>query len=573
MANVHPQIGLVRGEPLNPFAGYASEILDCIGISYTWIGRKEDFGFEGDLILIPNVNLSREMLKFVTSWARSGKPMIAFRPTGELLELFGLRLSESRTFAWPDRYIRWNDGQVLQYHGPCDLLEPERAEAEAQVQWDLHSPPSRHPAVVRLEGDSRRAAFAFDLAQSVVLSRQGRSDQAGDGTNPDPDGDGMFKPNDLFVNHLDPALKDVPQVDILLEKLSEIISWAIHPTPVMRIWHLPEGNTSAAIMSGDSDGCPLDVMYSAFELCESYGAPYTLFLMEDQFESLKPSDVEDLKRRRHNVALHPWLNGRPDPRSFRKYLSRAFSDFRERYGYVPSAVRNHSLIIAGWTDTQEELSDIGVRLDMNWCPVRFFQGGFLAGSARPMRFCRKDGTVLPIFQQPTFTSDDVVLHDKSLFPRMTTSQAVAYTRRLLETLRETSGIYLPGFHPIYIRGASVCTRDWIKETMGMIRDMGMPFLSADEWADFNLERRAITAVRMDLDPQSAPPGTDYAYQLSTEVGARSITLVFPQGYRSIWIEGQRHRLSESRWCGTEVAWHSLSLDPRSKSTIYIGRES
>jgi len=573
LGSVHPQIGLVQGEPLNPFAGYASEILECLGISYTWVSREGDFGFDGDLLLIPNVRLSQEALEFINWWARGGRPMVAFRPAGELLGLFGLGLSERRTFTWPGRYIRWNDGQVLQYHGPCDLLELEGAEAEAWLQWELHGPPSRYPAVVRFEGEGRRAAFAFDLARSAVLFRQGRSDQAGDGTNPDPDGDGMFKPNDLFVNHLDPALKDLPQLDIQIEKLSEILSWAMHPTPLMRIWHLPGGNASAALMSGDSDGCSSDLIRSAFELCESYGAPYTLFLMEDQFGALGPADVKDLRNRGHSVGLHPWLEGRPDPGSFRRYLSQAFLSFKERYGYTPSAVRNHSLIIAGWTDAQEELSDIGVVLDMNWCPVRFFQCGFLTGSARPMRFCGKDGSVLPMFQQPTLTSDDVVLHDKSLLPPMSVSQAIAYTERLLETLRRTGGLYLPGFHPIYIRGTDVCTRDWLKETMAMIRDMGTPFLSADEWARFNLERRSVRSGRTDLEPGSAPPGADYAYRLSTDIGACSITLVFPRDCRSIWIDGRGHRLSEAVWCGTAVAWHSLSLDPGSELTIHIGRET
>jgi hypothetical protein len=178
-----------------------------------------------------------------------------------------------------------------------------------------------------------------------------------------------------------------------------------------------------------------------------------------------------------------------------------------------------------------------------------------------------------MFQQPTLTSDDVILHDKSLLPKMTVPQAIAYTRRLLETLQSTSGIYLPGFHPIYIRGTDVCTRDWVKETLSMIRDMGIPFLNADEWANFNLERRAIKVGRTDFEQQAAPQGADYAYELSTDIGAASsITLVFPHSYRSIWIDGSKDRLSEASWCGNALAWHSLNLDPRSKLMIHIGRE-
>ena len=255
-------IGLVSGLCRNPFSRYVGEILDAEGFTYSWVEDR----FDGDLLIAPSLT---DTPPLVGEWAAAGKNLLALRPPPELLPLFGLRSKPGRPLAWSDRYLRCRDETVLQYHGAADLVQAAGAEVLAWLQFDLDDPPSAHPAIVRLDDGARRAAFTFDLAQSTLLFRQGRADQASDGTNPDPDGDEMFKAADLFVNFLDPRLKASPQADHQLDLFVALIWWLTEKTaPVPRVWRFPSGQPAAALMSGDSDGCAAEGLHLAFDLAQ-----------------------------------------------------------------------------------------------------------------------------------------------------------------------------------------------------------------------------------------------------------------------------------------------------------------
>ncbi len=176
---------------------------------------------------------------------------------GDLLGLFGLD-SEGKPYAWSDRYLRMQDGTVLQYHGPASLLNLAGAEAVASLQPEFDWPKS----LSRGYEVQRRAAgsFAFDLTRSVVLSHQGRSDQASDGPNRNTDGDGAFRMNNLFINHLDPRCKMIPQADVLQDLFVEMIYWATERvSPIPRIWHFPHEQPAVAFMSVTLPGTRSDV--------------------------------------------------------------------------------------------------------------------------------------------------------------------------------------------------------------------------------------------------------------------------------------------------------------------------
>ena len=83
-------------------------------------------------------------------------------------------------------------GQTIQFHGTADLYTLTGATAVAHALLRRDAPPPRNPAVtLRTVGHERRqaAAFTYDLARSVVYTRQGNPAWAGqerDGIVADP---------------------------------------------------------------------------------------------------------------------------------------------------------------------------------------------------------------------------------------------------------------------------------------------------------------------------------------------------------------------------------------------------
>ncbi|HIE52300.1 MAG TPA: hypothetical protein EYP85_11125 [Armatimonadetes bacterium] len=535
-------IGILRGtNPRNPFALYIGEILAIEGLPYQFVTGS----FDGEVLIVPDLALTPAQRDFVWQWAGASKGLLALRPGRELWPLFGLTGREDYVFTWADRYLRLSDGTLLQYHGPADLLRAPEAEVLAWLQCACRGAPSEHPALVRCEDGGRRAAFTFDLARSTVLFHQGRSDQAGDGPNPDPDGDGGFKPNDLFVNYLDPRLKEIPQADVYQTLLVQLLDWLTEKTtPLPRLWRFPQGQPALAFLTGDSDGAPAEELHLAFDLAEQRGLKYTLYLMTRDFPQLPPPEVAALRERGHSVGLHPWADLTPRVAEFRRHLRQEYAGFQERYGYLPATTRHHCCIVAGWTETQETAAELGVRMDLNFYSARGFQWGFLNGSALPVKFCRRDGRLIDCYSQCTLTSDDCMLEDKTLLPVHTVDEAITLTLRLLDDLRTRwQGVYQPCFHPLRLRQAPPPTQVWYEATLDALREREFLSVSGEEWVAFNEARRAVRLTRQ-----------GEGWQLYAPQAIQGLTILFPARVERVAVNGQSQPLQPVKWNGVAAKW-------------------
>lgn len=545
------QIAVLRGpNRRNPFPMYVTEILEIEGFCYQLVDLPAE---QFDLLIVPDIELTTEQRGAVEAFAKSGGNLLALRPPTDLLGLFGLKVPEgSSKFAWADRYLRLRDETVLQFHGPADLLHLAGADALAWLQYDFEDAPSQHPAVVRTEDGGRRAAFTFDLARAVVLFHQGRSDQAGDGPSPDPDGDGMFKPNDLFINYLDGRCKLIPQADVLQDLLIDLIYWLTERTdPIPRLWHFPDAQPAIAFMNGDSDGGSFDDFNLAFDTATSYGSKYTLYLMTQDFEKLSAEAARALQATGHNVCLHPWGGPAPTVEEFRKYLHDAHSEFQERYGYLPATVRNHSIIIAGWVDTPMIYREIGLRMDLNVYTCRLFQYGFQSGTGLPVKLMNRDGALVDFYQQATLHSDDCLLEAKTTLPAKTAEEAVGVSVQLLDDLiHKYHGVYQPCFHPIRLRSAGPPAIEWFRAVLGEIRSRGMTSVSGQEWCEFNDARRSVK-----ISWQAG------SWLVSSERPVRGLTILWPERVRSVRINGSSHALTSVAWGGITSGWTAVDIAP------------
>ena len=104
------------------------------------------------------------------------------------------------------------------------------------------------------------AAFTYDLARSVVYTRQGNPAWAGT----ERDGTGPVRSDDLFFggaqdDWVDLARSQIPQADEQQRLLANLITQMnLDRTPLPRFWYLPRGAQAAVVMTGDDHGSRRD---------------------------------------------------------------------------------------------------------------------------------------------------------------------------------------------------------------------------------------------------------------------------------------------------------------------------
>lgn len=168
------------------FGSYLPENMRAEGLNKFTVGPQGDLSASGlaayDSVLLGAAETDTDQVTALTAWVEAGGDLIALRPDAELASLLGLSdpagtLSEGYlmvdTSAAPGTGIV---SETMQFHGTADLFT---AAAGTQVVATLYSnatDPAGHPAVTRRDvgaNGGSASAFTYDLARSVVLTRQG----------------------------------------------------------------------------------------------------------------------------------------------------------------------------------------------------------------------------------------------------------------------------------------------------------------------------------------------------------------------------------------------------------------
>ena len=201
----------------------------------------------------------------LSNWVNAGGNLIAMRPDGQLAGLLGLTSAggtlgnaylDVDTSAPPGTGIT---GETIQFHGSADRYTLNGASAVATL-YSGPTTPTPNPAVtLRSVGTSggQAAAFTYDLARSVVYTRQGNPAWAGqerDGV-PGIRPDDMFfgaKPGDVQPDWIDTNKIAIPQADEQQRLLVNLLTLMERDRmPVPRFWYLPRGEKAVVLLSGD----------------------------------------------------------------------------------------------------------------------------------------------------------------------------------------------------------------------------------------------------------------------------------------------------------------------------------
>ena len=186
-----------------------------------------------DVVILGNISLTAAQVTMFTNWVSLGGNLIAMRPDKQLAPLLGLT-DAGTTLA--DGYMRVNTGsapgagivgETMQFHGVADRYTTSTRDDSRHAVSRRRRRATTNPAVtVRTVGSAggQAAAFTYDLAKSVVFTRQGNpawSGQERDGLSP-------IRSDDLFFGGAQPDYVDrskiaIPQADEQQRLLANLI--------------------------------------------------------------------------------------------------------------------------------------------------------------------------------------------------------------------------------------------------------------------------------------------------------------------------------------------------------------
>ena len=422
----------------NPFSLYYAEILrtegfnafdvvDIDSVTTAVLGNH-------DIVILGEVPLSSAQVTTFSDWVLSGGNLITMRPDKQLSTLLGLTddsLTLSDAYLLVDTSKEPGAGivdQTIQFHGTADLYTVNDASIVATLYTDSTTATDNPAVTLRSVGTAggQVAAFTYDLARSVVYTRQGNPDWAGQ----ERDGVAGIRTSDLFFGAADgdpqPDWVDlnkvaIPQADEQQRLLANMINHMnFDKKPLPRFWYFPRGEKAVVIMTGDDHGTG-----GTAARFDSFIASSASDGAVDNWESIRSSSyiypdtpltaqqAAAYTSAGFEIGLHVNAGaGEWTSSSLESFYSEQLAAFHLAYPGLPSpsSIRTHRV---SWSDyaTQPKIElSHGIRLDTNYY---FFPSAWVAdrpglftGSGIPMRFADVDGTMIDVYQAATQLTDE-----------------------------------------------------------------------------------------------------------------------------------------------------------------------
>jgi hypothetical protein len=431
----------VIGSAENPFGRYYAEILRNEGlneftatdISSVSAGTLNEY----DTVVLGDMPLTDAQVATFSDWVNGGGNLIAMSPDPKLAGLLGLTnasgtpLSEGYlkvdTASAPGKGIV---GETIQFHGAADRYDLGEARAVATLYSDANTA-TQNPAVTMRDvgtNGGQAAAFTYDLAKSVVYTRQGNPAWSGD----ERDGQsGPIRSDDLFfgakAGDVQPDWVDlnkvaIPQADEQQRLLANLIGdMNLDKKPLPRFWYFPGGEEAVVIMTGDDHASggtagqfdnfkaasPQGCSVADWECIRSTSYVYTNTPLSDT--AAKAYQDEGFE-----VALHVNTNcNNFTPDSLEANFRDQLAEWQAKYASLdapPTTNRTHCIAWSDWaTHPNVELTH-DIRLDTNYYywPETWIQDrpGMFTGSGMPMRFADTDGKMIDVYQATTQMTDE-----------------------------------------------------------------------------------------------------------------------------------------------------------------------
>jgi hypothetical protein len=460
---------LVMTDPADPFGRYYAEILAAEGLNafdVRDVGQLSSATLSGySVVILAQSSLTAAQASTLSAWVHGGGNLIAMRPGAALAGLLGLG-SDSGDL--DDGYLRVDTtsgpgagitGDTMQFHGRADRWTLAGASKVADLYAATTATP--HPAVTLHSVGTARgqtAAFTYDLARSVVQTRQGNPAWAGQKR----DGEaGPIRSDDLFFpDWVDLGKVAIPQADEQQRLLANLVTqMSADRLPLPRFWYFPRGERAVVVMTGDDHGGGGTVAhFDRFRALSAAGCSVadwdcvrsTSYVYE--INEMTSSQVAAYQAQGFEIALHLTTGcGNFTEASLRQDWAGQLPGFLARWPGVVEAPRTNRTHCIAWSDwaTQPKVErERGIRLDTNYYywPANWVQNrpGVFTGSGMPMRFADVDGSLIDVYQAATQLTDesgiDIAAHTAALLDRALGPQGFygAFTTNM-HTDRDLSG--------------------------------------------------------------------------------------------------------------------------------------
>ena len=419
-------VEILRAEGWNAF-----NALDISAVTTTEINKY-------DVVVVGDITLTAAQVTMLTNWVNAGGTLIAFHPDPQLSALLGI---SSAGGTMSDKYLLVNTAtapglgivnQTIQYHGVANLYNVNAGTNIVATLYSDATTATIYPAVTSRNVGTlggQAIAFAYDLAKSVVYTRQGNPAWAGqnrDGQDAVIRADNLFFGNASFDPQPDWVNLNkvaIPQADEQQRLFTNIImAGNFDRKPLPRFWFLPKGKKAAVVMTGDdhanggtmgrfnrylslsSSNTPSDVANWNAIRSTSYMYP---------FSPITNAQIAIYQNQGFELAFH--LNPNCSvwtPSQLQNYFSSQMSDFTDEY-YVANPLATHRIHCLSWSDwatLPKTEVQLGIRLNVSyyyWPPSWINnRPGMFTGSGMPMRFADTDGSLIDNYQVPSYMTDE-----------------------------------------------------------------------------------------------------------------------------------------------------------------------
>jgi len=427
---------LVVTSASDPFGRYYNEILRTEGLNS--FAAADLSTLSGSLltgyavvVLAPHT-LSPAQVTTLTDFVQAGGTLIAMRPDASLASLLGLTAAGGTV---AEGYLQIDPSaapglvtDTIQFHGSADRWTLAGATKVATLYSNATTATS-YPAVTRRSVGSNGGeaiAFTYDLARSIVYTRQGNPAWAGnerDGFSPRRSDDLFFGPaaGDPQPSWIDFDKIAIPQADEQQRLLANLLLDSAR-LPLPRFWYFPSGHKAVVVLTADEHAC-----------CGGTQARF-----DAEIAASPPGcSVDDWQCVRSSSYVYAWDGGLNDAQAL-AYHQQGFelgvhvstgcsdyttsslagtfdselADFAVLFPSLPvqSSNRTHCVPWSDWATQAKVERDRGIRLDTNYYywPASWVgnRPGLFTGSGMPMRFADLDGTMIDAYQATTHFTDE-----------------------------------------------------------------------------------------------------------------------------------------------------------------------
>ena len=434
---------LVISNPSNPFSRYYAEILRAEGLNEFDVANlssvTDPMLDQHGVVILGETPLTAAQAQMLSAWVQDdGGNLIAMRPDDDLAGLLGL--TDTNT-TLNDAYLQVNTGsppgagivnQTIQYHGTADRYTPSGAQTIATLFANATTATSNPAVTLRSVGSNggQAAAFTYDLARSVVYTRQGNPAWSGQERDSGAGGGQLIRSDDLFFGAaaFDPqpdwvnlSKVAIPQADEQQRLLANLVGHMnLDRNPLPRFWYFPRSEKAVVVMTGDDHGSggtagrfdqykdlsPAGCSVANWECVRSSSYIFPNGAMTNAQAAGYQNDGFELGRHVDTGCVDF------TPSSLDQDYDDQLADFAATYPSLPDqdTSRTHCIAWSDWATQPKVELDHGIRLDTNYYywPEGWIQNrpGMFTGSGMPQRFADLDGSMIDVYQATTQMTDE-----------------------------------------------------------------------------------------------------------------------------------------------------------------------